>query len=201
MIMKKLKLFILKLQLKIKINSISLKYNLLLVAQYIVMLTVAFIFDRVLECITLFPLFFVYTSKYSKQYHCKTLLKCSGLTILVFTIVLAIIPSKNEFVFGGITIMYVMTAVSYYVRDYLDIKFPAKKKKNSNREKIIDILGKDNLNEEYIEDYCNKLGLINLSETIYLYLNNTLEVTSEILEIDNTTIIRRINKFIRESRK
>lgn len=201
MTMKKLNKFISRMLLEIKLSSISIKYNLLLIAQYIILLSIAFLFDRLIECITMLPLFFIFTKRYEKQYHCKTLLKCGGLTIIVFTILFAIMPSKNQFVFGSIIVMYVLTLVSYYVKDYLDIKFPSKKKRDTNRKTIIDILGKDNLNEEYIEEYCNKLGLINISETIYLFLNNTIEATSEILEVDNTTITRRINKFIKESRK
>ena len=70
-----------------------------------------------------------------------------------------------------------------------------------NRLIIIDILGKDNLDEEYIEKMCNKLGLIHISETIYLFLHNTIEETAEILDVDISTITRRITKFIEKSKK
>ena len=70
-----------------------------------------------------------------------------------------------------------------------------------NRLLIIDILGKDNLEEAYIEKYCSKLGLIHMGKTIYLFLNNTIEETAEILDVDISTITRRINKFIEKSKK
>lgn len=96
---------------------------------------------------------------------------------------------------------YYINTLSFYVRDYLDIKYPKKKKKNTNRQTIINILGEDNLDEESIESYCIKIGKPRLSETIYLFLNNTLEETAEILDVDLSTITRRINNFIKESRK
>lgn len=74
-----------------------------------------------------------------------------------------------------------------------------KKKKNQNRLMIIEIL-KNNLDEEYIEKFCTSIGKPKLSETIYLFLNNTLEETAEILGVDASTIMRRINTFIEESK-
>jgi hypothetical protein len=188
------------MSLEIKLNWISIKYFFLLVLQYLILIAISLLLDKLIECITMLPLFFIYTKKYSKQYHCATLLKCGVTTIAIFTLLFILMPSKNQFVFSGIIVMYVMTLISYYVRDYIDIKFPKKKKKNTNRQIIIDILGSNNLSEESIEEYCNKLGLINMSETIYLFLNNTLESTSEILDVNISTITRRINKFIRISR-
>ena len=74
-----------------------------------------------------------------------------------------------------------------------------KKKKNQNRRMIIEIL-KNNLDEDYIEKFCTSIGKPKLSETIYLFLNNTLEETAEILNVDTSTIMRRINTFIEESK-
>jgi transposase-like protein len=58
---------------------------------------------------------------------------------------------------------------------------------------ILEIVPND---EKQIEKYCKQRALLNMSETIYLYLNNTIEVVSEILEIDRTTVLRRVNRFL-----
>ena len=76
-----------------------------------------------------------------------------------------------------------------------------KKKKNTNRKLIIEILGADKLDEESIEAYCVSKGMPKLSETIYLFLNNTLEETADILDVDTSTVTRRIKRFIENGLK
>lgn len=66
----------------------------------------------------------------------------------------------------------------------------------SKRKKIISILGVDKLDEESIKKYCVSKGVPYLAKTIYLFLNETLEETSAILEVDISTLTRRINKFL-----
>lgn len=105
---------------EIKINIITAKYFIILLAQYLLLTAIAILCDRLIEFATCIPLFFYYTKKYSKQYHCKTLLKCALTTIAVFSIICIIIPSKNEFIFVSIIFTYLLTTLSFYVRDYLD---------------------------------------------------------------------------------
>lgn len=120
MIMKLLKNFIAKMLLKLSLNSIKIKYNLLLILQYIIMFIIAILTDRIIELATMIPLFYVYTRMFDKQYHCKTLLKCAITTICIFGILCVIMPSKNEFIFTSIIMMYAITIISYYVKDYFD---------------------------------------------------------------------------------
>lgn len=51
-------------------------------------------------------------------------------------------------------------------------------------------------NEAKIEKLCKAFALRGIAETIYLYLNNTIEETAEILEIDSATVNRRVRKFL-----
>ena len=186
---------------KIKLKLKFIAYNLLSLITILAILGIAYLNNRTIEILFTIVLFFIFRSQYEKQYHSKSLLTCSFISIIVFYFVSSLSLDINSSILFSIILTYLITTISFYVRDYLDIKFPTKKKKNSNRQVIIEILGKDNLTEERIEEHCNKLGLINLSETIYLFLNNTLEDTAEILGVDNSTITRRINKFIKESKK
>lgn len=122
--------------------------------------------------------------------------------MIVFYVVSLIVPNKSISLLLVILFTYFINLMSFYVRDYLDIKnnfkstTKTKKKKNTNRQLIIEIMGKDNLDEESIERYCVSKGVPRLSETIYLFLNNTLEDTADILGIDLSTATRRIKKFI-----
>jgi hypothetical protein len=147
--------------------------------------------------------FFFFREKFEKQYHAPTTWGCTILTLIIFYFVSLIAPNQTVSIILVILFTYTINNVSYYVRDYLDIKSklnelenPKKKKKNVNRQLIIDILGKDNLDEENVEKYCISKGIPKLSETIYLFLNNTLEDTADILDVDASTITRRIKKFI-----
>lgn len=55
----------------------------------------------------------------------------------------------------------------------------------------------NHIDEDYIEEFCIKNGMTcKMSETIYLYLNNTLEETASILGVDMSTISRRIKDFL-----
>ena len=161
--------------------------------------------DCIFEMCIITICFFIFRTKFEKQYHALTTWGCTLLTMLIFYIVSCITPEKSISVILVIIFTYTINKVSYYYRDYLDIKNAKNekvaKKKNTNRQLIIDILGANNLDEESIEKYCVSKGVPKLSETIYLFLNNTIEEVSEILEIDMSTITRRIKKFIDVSLK
>lgn len=170
------------------------------ILQFSFILFIGWYFDRLIEILIIIPCFFFFRSKFEKQYHSSTSWKCTKTTIIIFFIVGYISPSKSASILLDVMLSFLITNISFYVRDYLDIKYPKKKKKNENRQIIIDILGKSNLDEESITNYCVAKGEPKLAETIYLFLNNTLEDTADILEVDTSTITRRICKFIKLSR-
>lgn len=186
-----------KLKLKLKLFG----YSLLGVLTLISILIYAYYNDRSFEVGITIMFFYLFKRRYEKQYHSSSLFTCSIISFIVFIFVTKSSISLSCSLLFTIILTYIINTVSYYVRDYLDIKRPTKKKKNTNRQLIIDILNSDDLSEEYIEEFCTKHGLVNMSETIYLFLNNTLEDTSEILDVDPSTITRRINRFIKECRK
>lgn len=159
----------------------------------------------IFEMLIIYICFFLFRNKFEKQYHALTSWGCTILTMIIFYIVSNITPDKSISIILVIVFTYLINNTSFYYRDYLDIKnmknigineIKPKKKKNTNRQLIVEILGKDNLDEENIEKYCISKGVPRLSETIYLFLNNTLEETSDILGVDISTITRRIKKFI-----
>ena len=164
--------------------------------------------DRSFEVCIYYVCFFTFRPTFPKQYHALTSWKCTFTTIIVDYIVSMIIPDKSLSLLITIVLTYAINYISFLYRDYLDNKDlkaikqqNVKPKKNSKRKQIIDILGKDNLDEESIERYCVSKGMPRLSETIYLFLNNTMEETADILDVDISTITRRIKKFLQISLK
>lgn len=191
------------MKLKTKFLIKGLLHSLL---QFIAIFTFAWFNSCIFEMSIIYVCFFIFRTKFEKQYHALTTWGCTILTMIIFYIVSLITPEKSISVILVIIFTYMINKISFYYRDYLDIKNAknekvAKKKKNTNRQLIIDILGANNLDEESIEKYCVSKGVPKLSETIYLFLNNTMEDVSEILEIDMSTITRRIKKFIEVSFK
>ena len=193
------------MKLKTKFFLKGLFHSLL---QLIAIFTFAWLNDCIFEMAIIYICFFLFRKRFEKQYHSPTTWGCTILTIIIFYIVSNIIPEKSISIILVLIFTYSINKISYYWRDYLDIKsikennFNAtKKKKNTNRQLIIEILGKDNLDEECIEKYCTSKGVPKLSETIYLFLNNTVEDTADILDVDVSTITRRIKRFIEISMK
>ncbi len=67
------------------------------------------------------------------------------------------------------------------------------------REQIIEILG-DRLSEEEINEFCIKKGIHpKVAETVFLYLTNSKDEVADILEIEGTTVIRRLKRFIEKA--
>lgn len=168
--------------------------------QFIIVIVYGLFNDCLLEILISYGCFFCFRPSFEKQYHALTSWGCTFIHTIVFYLVSLWLPHKSISIMLAIVLTFVINYLSFIYRDYLDVKKPKKKKRNTNRQILIDILGKENLDEESIEKYCVAKGMPNLTETIYLYLNNKLDDTAEILGVDNSTIIRRINNFISESK-
>lgn len=180
--------------------------------QFLAIFSFAWYNSCLFEMLVIYICFFYFRNKFEKQYHALTTWGCTFLTFIIFYFVSLVTPNRTISILLVILFTYNINTISYFYRDYLDIKeyrdnqlnknkkyydkITNKKKKNVNRQIIIEILGNDNLDEESIEKYCVSKGIPKLSETIYLFLNNTLEETADILDVDNSTITRRIKKFI-----
>lgn len=84
-----------------------------------------------------------------------------------------------------------------YKRHYFIVSKNTRTKQNKRR-RVISKLGNIELTEESIEMFCVAMGIPELSETVYLFLNNKLEDTADILGVHESTITRRINKFLKD---
>lgn len=165
------------------------------------------IFNKCLfEILIVYICFFTFRPTFEKQFHALTSWGCTYVTITVYYIVSLIVPNKSVTLLLTIIFTYFINYASYLYKDHLDnmdlnnIKNNCKTKKNSKRKQIIEILGINNLDEESIEKFCVSKSIPFLSETIYLFLNNKLEDVADILQVDMSTLNRRINKFINISK-
>ena len=190
-----------KAKLKVKFNLFiqSLEFTV----HCIIVLSIAYLFDRLIQMALFILLFKGIQNCFKMQFHADTLfpddaIKATKICKLISIIMelFYLIYCKNLVVtiyanlFIIVFIAFANALLEFALRNIIV-------KKLNKREIILSIVEND---EEKIDAFCNSKGLINLSETVYLYLNNTVEETAEILEIDNKTVQRRIDTFINRSR-
>lgn len=181
-----------------KIKRIKVAYTLLSILDISIILFIGWFNNRLIEIITILSLFLLFRAKYEKQFHARSLFICSIYSIIIFYIVIKFSYSVRITIASIVLIPYFITFISYHVRNYFDLLY-LKDKKIKNRNKIIKILD-GNLTEEHIENVCLKNGLsTKISETVYLYLSNKLEDVADILDVDNSTVVRRIKEFIKRA--
>ena len=139
---------------------------------------------------------------FPKTYHSNGLLKCMGMTAVIFWTcnIYMIVVGRNVSILINVLIGFLISYIAYLVQDYIDLKERNKKVK-SNRDKIIELLNGDT-SQDNIFLLCRNSGLKDdVANSVDLFLTNTLEETAEILEVDVRTIQRRIKKFIEECSK
>ena len=105
---------------QLRLKTKFLIYYLLGISTIAVILLIAYLNNRLVETSITMTLFFIFKNLFEKQYHCKSLLMCSFVSIIVFTIVsLLELPLCISILFSVI-ITFIINLVSYYFRDYLD---------------------------------------------------------------------------------
>lgn len=160
------------------------------IVTYLSLIIIGILFNRVIEMTLSVVYFHLLRGKEQETFHCSNDFYCWCVSIMNFTVITKLtLPIEISYIVSIVLsfILCMFMRIIYYV---------FRKVNNSKRDIIIEILG-NNTTEEDIEKFCSNLGLNSkYSETIYLYINNTIEETSEILEIDNRTVSRRIDKFL-----
>lgn len=170
---------------------------------YLSLLIIGIIFDRWIEMTVSAVFFHIFRGKDEETYHASDDLKCWCVSMLSFIVIMKLtLPIYISYIVS-ILLSFILCMIMrfvYFVRKLVD-KFKITKQKDK-RNTIIELVGKDNLTEEYIENLCSQYGLTTkYSETVYLYINNTLEETADLLGIDCRTVSRRLNTFIEKCSK
>lgn len=153
----------------------------------------AFILGKERETLFMMITYTLTRNLFDRQLHMSTTIKCIKVSIIVFVISITAIINYNLSVMESTLIGVVIN----FIGNVLTLIPVEEIKKKKKRQRILDIVNND---EEAIDKVCKELGLIDLSETVYLYLNNTIEDVADILEIDTTTVTRRINRFLKAAK-
>lgn len=168
--------------------------------QFLAVYSVACFNQRAIEFLFIFFSFQINRKIFGKSYHADQLSKCTLFTLVIFYFLTSGVFKLNVSLFMaplfGVYLSYVLNIVQELI-DNQRVPKPFVKKKL--RDQVIDILG-DNLDEEYITNYCLHLGLnTKIAETVFLYLDNSKDDVADILDIQGTTVIRRVKKFIEKA--
>lgn len=168
--------------------------------QFLAVYSVACFNQRAIEFLFIFFSFQINRKIFGKSYHAYQLSKCTLFTLVIFYFLTSGVFKLTVSLFMaplfGVYLSYVLNIVQELI-DNQRVPKPFVKKKL--RDQVIDILGY-NLDEEYITNYCLHLGLnTKIAETVFLYLDNSKDDVADILDIQGTTVIRRVKKFIEKA--
>lgn len=109
-----------KLKTKRKIKHyIGIILGVLLI---VLALLIAYFKDRLIETSLSIITFYIYRYLFEKQFHANSMFNCFVITSIVLVFLINIEVRITTSVLFSITITFVLTLISYYVRDYLDNK-------------------------------------------------------------------------------
>lgn len=168
--------------------------------QFLAVYLIAWCNSHAIEFLFMFTSFQANRKVFGKSYHADKLSKCTLLTLGIFYLLLKSVPPLGVSLFLAPLFGVYLSFVLAYAQKLIDnqqVPKPFVKKKL--REQILEILG-DNLTEDAVNEFCLKKGIHpNVAETVFLYLTNSKDDVADILDIDSTTVIRRIKKFIEKA--
>lgn len=168
--------------------------------QFLAVYFVAWCNSHVIEFIVIFLSFQFNRKIFGTSYHADKLSKCTLLTLGVFYFLIKGVPALGVSLFlpplFGVYLSFALNYINSLIENQ-QVPEPFVKKKL--REQILNILG-DNLTEEGINELCLRKGIHpRVAETVFLYLTNSKDDVADILDIQGTTVIRRLKKFIEKT--
>ena len=170
------------------------------VLQFLLVYSIAWLNNRTIEFLFIFFSFQMNRMVFGKSYHADSLSKCTLITLVTFYLLIKGVIPLNISLFAtplyGVYLSYVLNIIQELI-DNQEVPKPFVKKRL--REQIIEILGED-LSEENINEICRVKGINpKVAETVYLYIDNSKDEVADILDIQGTTVIRRLKKFIEKA--
>ena len=175
------------MKLKTKFLIKGLFHSLL---QFIAIFTFAWFYNCILEMIIIYICFFLFRTKFEKQYHAPTTWLCTIYTFIVFFIVSNITPKIHFSVILIILFTYCINQISFWVRDYLDLRdrFNASKieiTKGMNKDVLLNICKENKLNEMetqiLVYYYCDRISLTAISYKVNYSYDYVAELKSKII--------------------
>lgn len=182
-------IFKLKLNLKGIINTLI---------QVLSIFAFAWFNDCILEMSIIYICFFVFRKRFEKQYHARTTWLCTLYTIIIFYIVSNISPNIAMSILLIIIFTYSINFISFYVRDYFDLRdrFKANKveiRKGMSKDKLINLCELSQLTELETKIltyyYCDRLTLTAISykvdysyDSVYLIKSKAIKKINNVLK-------------------
>lgn len=168
--------------------------------QFLLVYSIAWFNHRTIEFFFIFFSFQMNRMMFGKSYHADSLSKCTLITLAIFYLLIKSAVPFSISIFAtplfGVYLSYVLNIIQELI-DNQEVPKPFVKKRL--REQIIDILEED-LSEEHINEICRVKGINpKVAETVYLYIDNSKDEVADILDIQGTTVIRRLKKFIEKA--
>lgn len=170
--------------------------------QFLLVYSIAWFNNHSIEFLFIFLSFQINRSIFGKSYHADKLSKCTLMTLVIFYFLIRGVIPLSISIFSAPLFGVYLSYLLNYVQELIDNQnVPKVFVKKKLRQQILDILG-NNLDEDQVDDFCTKLSLHpKIAETVFLYLSNSKDEVSDILDIQGTTVIRRLKKFIEEATK
>lgn len=165
--------------------------------QFLAVYSIAWLNNRTIEFLFIFMSFQINRKIFGKSYHADKLSKCTLMTLVIFYFLTRGVAPLNVSLFitplFGVYLSYILNLLQELIDNQIVPKPFINKKL---REQLLDILGEDT-SEENINKICFNNGIHSkIAETVFLYLTNSKDEVADILDIQGTTVIRRIKKFI-----
>lgn len=173
---------LIKVNYKIKLKLKLFLYYLLSIVTISFILLVSYLSNKLFETIISIILFFIYRPMFEKQYHSKTLFRCSMVSIIVWMFVIRINFNIYISLFSTVILTFLVTLISYYVRDFLDTKILVKeyeKRLEKFEHKCL-----NNLTEEEMRMCMPKIKG-EVIHIVYMYLNKPRNQTASNFAMKN----------------
>lgn len=173
--------------LKSKMICKGLFHSLL---QFLLIFSFAWYNSCLFEMAIIYICFFYFRTRFEKQFHASTTWLCTAYTIIIFYIVSCVSPNKAISILLIIGFTYTINLISFYVRDYLDLrdKFKAKTvkiTKGMSKDKLLEICEFNNLTELQtkimIYFYCDRMSLTAISIKINYSYDFVAQTKSRII--------------------
>lgn len=110
------------MKFKLKLRLKFAFYHVLGFLTVLTILGIAYLFDKVLETLTIIVLFYIYRTMFVKQFHAKSLYLCSFISIIVFSLVIQLELKFNISIIFSSVLTFMITYLSYTLKEFLDLK-------------------------------------------------------------------------------
>jgi hypothetical protein len=95
-------------------------YSILGILTIVAILILGLLQEKIFEMIISIICFYSFSPLFEKQYHSKSLYKCSGISIIIFFILNRITLNISSSILFTIVLTFALTSASYFIRDLLD---------------------------------------------------------------------------------